>query len=122
MECIEQFLYEEKRSKFYCYKFIIHSREDIKQIITDLKNEHRKAKHILRACRYQNNGGIYIIETNENQEPISSMKKIGSIMEKKDVRDCGIFIVRYFGGTKLGASHLDHLYFDLGLKLLVKDA
>ncbi len=86
--------------------------------MNQLKSEHKKAKHILRSCRYSNDSGVSILESNENQEPISSMKKLAFVLEKKDIKNTGIFIVRYYGGTKLGASHLDRLYFDLGLKTL----
>ena len=86
--------------------------------MNQLKYEHKKAKHILRSCRYSNDSGVSILESNENQEPISSMKKLAFVLEKKDIKNTGIFIVRYYGGTKLGASHLDRLYFDLGLKTL----
>ncbi len=118
MEPIYQFIYEEKRSKFFCYLYSINNRDEIKEVMNALKSEHKKAKHILRCCRYSNGSGLSILETNENQEPISSMKKLGFILEKKDFKNVGIFIVRYFGGTKLGASHLDHLYLELGLKTL----
>lgn len=118
MKLLDFYIYEEKRSKFYCYLFSINNREEIKTVMNQLKSEHKKAKHILRSCRYSNDSGVSILESNENQEPISSMKKLAFVLEKKDIKNTGIFIVRYYGGTKLGASHLDRLYFDLGLKTL----
>lgn len=118
MKLLNFYIYEEKRSKFYCYLFSINNREEIKAVMNQLKSEHKKAKHILRSCRYSNDSGVSILESNENQEPISSMKKLAFVLEKKDIKNTGIFIVRYYGGTKLGASHLDRLYFDLGLKTL----
>ena len=118
MKLLNFYIYEEKRSKFYCYLFSINNREEIKTVMNQLKSEHKKAKHILRSCRYSNDSGVSILESNENQEPISSMKKLAFVLEKKDIKNTGIFIVRYYGGTKLGASHLDRLYFDLGLKTL----
>ena len=118
MKLLNFYIYEEKRSKFYCYLFSINNREEIKTVMNQLKSEHKKAKHILRSCRYSNDSGVSILESNENQEPISSMKKLDFVLEKKDIKNTGIFIVRYYGGTKLGASHLDRLYFDLGLKTL----
>ena len=118
MKLLNFYIYEEKRSKFYCYLFSINNREEIKTVMNQLKSEHKKAKHILRSCRYSNDSGVSILESNENQEHISYMKKFAFVFEKKDIKNTGIFIVRYYGGTKLGASHLDRLYFDLGLKTL----
>ena len=46
------------------------------------------------------------------------MKKVASLMEKNDIKDKGVFIVRYFGGVKFGASYLDKVYTDLAMKIL----
>ncbi len=113
-----KFFFEEKRSKFYCYAYHVSSRDEIKKVSEELKKEHKKARHILKACRYEMSENVYTVESSENQEPISSMKKLVSVMEKREVKNIAIFIVRYFGGTKLGASRLERLYFDLGIKTL----
>jgi putative IMPACT (imprinted ancient) family translation regulator len=61
-----------------------------------------------------------VSEASEDREPISSMKKAKTFLERDDIRNQGVYIVRYYGGTQLGASHLDHVYFSLAMKLLGK--
>lgn len=122
MKLIKQIEYTEKHSRFIGYRFQVQNKDEAKEALSKLKEEHKKAKHFLRASRISNSFGIYVSEANENQEPVSSMKKLASLLDKKDIKDCLIIIVRYFGGTKLGASHLDAIYFDIGSKLLNESA
>ena len=109
---------KEKRSRFIVYLYEVSSQDDMKQALEEIKAEHRKADHILRVARFVNNYGIYVTEASEDKEPISSMRKAASLMEKKDIRDRAVFIVRYFGGIKFGASYLDKVYLTLAMKPL----
>lgn len=118
MRLINSLIYIEKRSKFIAYIYSIDGEDDLKIIQETLAKEHPKCDHTLRALRYKNKFGVYVAEASEDKEPISSMKKTRDLLEKKDIRDVGIYIVRYFGGTKLGASRLDHVYFALATKLM----
>lgn len=118
MKIIKRYEYEEKRSKFLVYRYEVTSKEDNKAAYEEVLDENKKARHVLRASRYQNSYGIYITEASEDKEPIASMKKVASLMEKKDIKDTGIFIVRYFGGVKFGASYLDKVYTALAMKVL----
>ncbi len=118
MKLLKSLVYEEKRSKFLAFLYAIEKEDDVKNIEENLKNEHPKANHLLKVLRYQNHFGVYVSVASEDKEPISSMKKTRDLMERKDIRDVGIYIVRYFGGTKLGASRLDHVYFTLATKLM----
>ncbi|MFA6830092.1 MAG: YigZ family protein [Bacilli bacterium] len=118
MVLLNNFIYEEKRSKFLIYLYEVSSTEDLKTALNHIKEENKKAKHVLRVGRFQNNFEVYITEASEDKEPISSMKKIAQLMEKKDIRDKAVIIVRYFGGVMFGASYLDKVYTDLALKAL----
>lgn len=118
MNVIDTITYTEKSSKFIAIAVRLDSLFDVKQCMQEIETEHKGARHVLRAMRYKNQYGVYVTESSEDKEPISSMKKTASLLERKDIRDFGIFIVRYFGGTKLGASHLDHVYFTLATKLM----
>lgn len=120
MKLLETYNYSEKRSKFIVYLFEITSAEEFKNAYQTVQDENKKARHVLRAGCYQNHFGIYITEASEDKEPIASMKKVASLMEKNDIKDRGVFIVRYFGGVKFGASYLDKVYTELGMKLLKK--
>lgn len=110
--------YDEKRSQFIGILFQIDEEDDLKRIQEKLDKDYPKANHILRVLRYKNHFGVYVSEASEDKEPISSMKKTRNLMERKDIKDVGVYIVRYFGGTKLGASRLDHVYFTIATDLL----
>lgn len=118
MKELKSLVYEEKRSKFIGFLFDIQEEKDLDIINDILVSRYPKADHLLKVLRYKNHFGVYVSEASEDKEPISSMKKTRNLIERKDVRDVGIYIVRIFGGTKLGASRLDHVYFTIATDLL----
>lgn len=118
MKELKTLIYDEKRSQFIGILFRIDEEDDLKRIQEKLDKDYPKANHILRVLRYKNHFGVYVSEASEDKEPISSMKKTRNLMERKDIKDVGVYIVRYFGGTKLGASRLDHVYFTIATDLL----
>lgn len=118
MKELKTLTYDEKRSQFIGILFQIDEEDDLKRIQEKLDMDYPKANHILRVLRYKNHFGVYVSEASEDKEPISSMKKTRNLMEGKDIKDVGVYIVRYFGGTKLGASRLDHVYFTIATDLL----
>lgn len=118
MKELKALTYDEKRSQFIGILFQIDEEDDLKRIQEKLDKDYPKANHILRVLRYKNHFGVYVSEASEDKEPISSMKKTRNLMERKDIKDVGVYIVRYFGGTKLGASRLDHVYFTIATDLL----
>ncbi len=118
MKELKTLTYDEKRSQFIGILFQIDEEDDLKRIQEKLDMDYPKANHILRVLRYKNHFGVYVSEASEDKEPISSMKKTRNLMERKDIKDVGVYIVRYFGGTKLGASRLDHVYFTIATDLL----
>lgn len=118
MKELKSLVYEEKRSKFIGYLYEIEDEKDLELINEKLISSYPKANHLLKVLRYKNHFGVYVSEASEDKEPISSMKKTRNLLERKDIRDIGIYIVRIFGGTKLGASRLDHVYFTLATTLL----
>lgn len=118
MKELKSLVYEEKRSKFIGYLYEIEDEKDLDVINDKLISGYPKANHLLKVLRYKNHFGVYVSEASEDKEPISSMKKTRNLLERKDIRDIGIYIVRIFGGTKLGASRLDHVYFTIATTLL----
>lgn len=118
MKELKTLTYDEKHSQFIGILFQIDEEDDLKRIQGKLDKDYPKANHILRVLRYKNHFGVYVSEASEDKEPISSMKKTRNLMERKDIKDVGVYIVRYFGGTKLGASRLDHVYFTIATDLL----
>ncbi len=95
-----------KKSKFISFLFEIKKLEDINKIINELKIEHKKATHICYAYKIDNNVKFY-----DDGEPSGTAgKPIYNIIEKKNLNNILIVVIRYFGGIKLGAGGLLRAY------------
>ena len=105
---MESFL-EIKKSKFYAYLFEVKSQEEVLSIYENLKKEHKKSTHICYA--YKIVCGQEFVKFNDDGEPSGTAgRPILNVIEKKNLSNVVIFVVRYFGGTKLGAGGLVRAY------------
>lgn len=104
-----------KKSRFIAYYYEIYSKEEATKILEILKNEHKKARHIPYAYILDNTAA-----KSDDKEPSgTSGMPIYQALEQKNLKNRGIFIVRYFGGTKLGASGLTRAYREAAFKVIV---
>jgi len=97
-----------KKSKFIGYFYDIQNEEEVKIILENLKKEHKKARHFPYA---------YIIgpiaKKTDDKEPHNTAGiQIYNQLTINKLNHHLIVIVRYFGGTKLGASNLLRAYLD----------
>lgn len=98
--------YEIKKSKFIAYAYEINSTEEFKQIYANLKKEHPKARHIPYAYILFNTAG-----KSDDKEPSNTAgMPIYNLLLRSNKTNLAIFIVRYFGGVKLGAGGLTRAY------------
>ncbi len=101
--------YKEKGSKFLAYAYPVQSVEDVTTSLEEVKSMHPKARHFCYAYRIDIDGSLY--RTNDDGEPSGTAgKPIFGQMLSHGVSDTLIIVVRYFGGTKLGASGLINAY------------
>lgn len=106
MKLINTYSLEIKKSKFIGYYYQIDSKDEVKNILSDLKKEHKKARHIPYAYKLENTAS-----KSDDKEPLNTAGlPIYNILETKQLHDRLICIVRYFGGTKLGAGNLMRAY------------
>ena len=97
---------EIKKSRFITYLYELDSENKIDDIINTLKFEHKKATHICYA--YNINGKVKI---NDDKEPKGTAgMPIFSVIQKNNLNNVMIVVVRYFGGIKLGAGGLFRAY------------
>lgn len=101
--------YKEKGSKFLAYAIPVEKEEDVSIHLTEIKSRHPKARHWCYAYRLGLQGDLHRV--NDDGEPSGTAGKpiFGQILSA-GVSDVLILVVRYFGGTKLGASGLIHAY------------
>lgn len=101
--------YKEKGSKFLAYAYPVRSIDEVEYYQAEVKDMHPKARHFCYAYRIGIEGDIY--RANDDGEPSGTAgKPIHGQLLSHDVSDTLIIVVRYFGGTKLGASGLIHAY------------
>lgn len=106
----------EKKSKFYGYKLECQSENEIKDALAWLKKEHKKATHICWAGRMTN--PFYERAVDDGEPSGTAGRPILSVMQKKNINNACIFVVRYFGGIKLGAGGLVRIYAKVASELL----
>ena len=97
---------EVEKSKFYGIIFPVESKAQFENILEKIKKDYPKATHYCYA---------YIIENDkkasDNGEPSGTAgKPILNILETHNLNKTGLVVVRYFGGTLLGAGRLTRTY------------
>ena len=106
MELINTSKLEIKKSKFISYLYKIDNIEEIDIILKELKLEHKKANHFPYAYKFNN-----IVKKTDDKEPNGTCgTPILNVLERNNLNNHILIVVRYFGGTKLGAGLLLRSY------------
>lgn len=106
MNLIKMSQIEEKKSKFIAYYYQLDDIQDVKLILENLRKEHKKARHIVYAYRFGNTAG-----KSDDKEPSGTAGlPLYNLLEKNNLDNSLLAVVRYFGGTKLGAGPLARAY------------
>lgn len=114
MKLINTYTLEIKKSKFIAYYYEVNSKEEIDNILVDLKKEHKKAKHIPYAYKIDN-----IIKKSDDKEPSNTAgTPIYNIIIQNNLNNVFICIVRYFGGIKLGTGLLTRAYLNSTIEVI----
>lgn len=99
----------EKKSKFYGYAYKVESAKQVDEIINALKKEHKKATHVCYA--YNISADLVLAKAVDDGEPSGTAgRPIFNVIDKKNLKNVLIVVVRYFGGIKLGAGGLVRAY------------
>ncbi len=111
--------YEIKQSKFIAY---LTPYSKYQQTLDMLKAKHPKARHFVVAYRYLNEFEQIIEHSSDDGEPKGTSGKPSLfVLQGAEMINCGVMIVRYFGGTKLGTGGLVRAYSD-AVNLVLSDA
>jgi len=106
---------EVKKSKFYGYLYEVNDINEIDTIINNLKNEHKKAKHIVYAYKVNSFEKNY-----SDKEPSGTTRGLLDLIHLKNMENTLIVIVRYFGGTLLGSGPLTRTYTKCASMLIIE--
>ena len=106
MKLINTATIEVKKYKFISYYYEVHSKEEVEVILESLKKEHKKARHIPYAYKIGS-----IAKKSDDKEPSNTAgTPIYNLIMQQNLDNVLILVVRYFGGTKLGAGLLTRTY------------
>lgn len=102
------------RSQFIGILIHVTSPESASQYLKDIKSEYPKAKHYCYA---------YIIgdkkKCSDDGEPSKTAgRPLLELLEKKEMDETLLVVVRYFGGVLLGASRLMSTYLETGVQVV----
>ena len=102
------------RSSFIGVLLHVTSLESIKQYLEDIRKQYPKAKHYCYA---------YILgdkkKCSDDGEPAKTAgRPLLELLEKKEMDEVLLIVVRYFGGVLLGASRLMSTYLETGVNVL----
>lgn len=97
--------YSEKRSKFLAFAFHVTSEEEVKQYVVEFRKKYYDARHVCWA--YMLGADRTDFRANDDGEPSSTAGKpiLGQI-NKNELTDILIIVVRYYGGVNLGTNGL----------------
>ena len=112
-------VYKEKGSKFIAYSFPIHSEENVKEKLEEVKKLEHSARHHCYAYILKPDKSAQ--RANDDGEPSSTAGKpiLGQILSN-DLTNILIVVVRYFGGVKLGVPGLIRSYKTAALDVISK--
>lgn len=102
---ISEGFYSEKRSKFLAFAFHVTTEEEIKEIVSEYRKKYYDVRHVCWA--YMLGAQRTDFRANDDGEPSSTAGKpiLGQI-NKNELTDILIIVVRYYGGVNLGTSGL----------------
>ncbi len=113
-------MFKVKGSKHIGYARHAIDEKEANELIEQLRKEHHAARHVCYAWRFGVEGDVY--RSNDDGEPNNSAGPpiLGQI-EKYDLTNVVVAVVRYFGGTKLGVGGLIEAY-RTAAQLAIEDA
>ena len=102
-------IYKEKGSRFISLAYPVVTEDEIREIVSRLKEKYYDARHRCYAWRLGDAKTHF--RANDDGEPSSTAGKpiLGQI-QSNDLTNILIVVVRYFGGIKLGVSGLINAY------------
>ncbi len=102
-------IFKDRGSKFLAFAFPVSTEDHIKEIIDNLRREYHDARHHCYAWRL--GADLEHFRANDDGEPSGTAGRpvLGQI-QKYELTDILIVVVRYFGGTLLGTGGLINAY------------
>ena len=112
--------YEDKievsKSQFYSFLIPLNSEEEVALLIKEKRMQFVKARHVCYAYIFNSN-----YKYSDDGEPSGTAgKPLYELLNKNNLTDCILIVVRIFGGVLLGAGRLLRTYVESGLNSIKK--
>ena len=105
---------EVMKSKFIAIIFPINNPDLFKKELAKIQKEHSKARHVVYAYRIDQK-----TKSCDDREPKGTAgRPLLELLLKKDLNKVALVVVRYFGGSLLGAGRLLRTYVQSGVAVL----
>ena len=100
-----------KKSRFIGWVIPVTHPNDMQTFLSQLQQQHPKARHICSGFRI---GHHNITEgfSDDGEPKGTAGMPILKVLQHNQLSNCAVFIVRYFGGIKLGTGGLQRAYSD----------
>ena len=102
------------KSKFYSFAIPVQDVEKFKTRLEQIRKANPKAKHIVYAYRI----GVNSKSTDDKEPKGTAGRPLLELLMKKNLNNTALIVVRYFGGTELGASRLLRTYVASGVSAI----
>ena len=106
------------KSKFIGYSVIVNSREDFLGRLREIKTINSSASHAVYGLRIKKNT-IEPYFSDDGEPSGTGGRPLISILESKKIINCGLVVVRYYGGINLGMGGLARAYSQAGLRAIL---
>ena len=112
--------YEDKievsKSQFYSFLIPVSSEEEVPLLIKEKRMQFVKARHVCYAYIFNSN-----YKYSDDGEPSGTAgKPLYELLNKNNLTNCILIVVRIFGGVLLGAGRLLRTYVESGLNSIKK--
>ena len=107
---ISEIEFIEKKSRFLGYIIPAPTVEEFKEFYETLKKEHQRANHVAYAYKIKTETDLKIKFYDDGEVSGTAGKPILNHIEGNDLINAAVFVVRYFGGIRLGAGGLGRAY------------
>lgn len=105
-EKVETNILEIKKSKFIALVYYIDSQEMAEEKIQQVREDYKDARHVVYAYMLKSSGRF----TDDREPQGTAGKPIYSILEKENLINVLVVVIRCFGGILLGAGPLTRAY------------
>ena len=119
IEKVAEGLYTEKRSKFISFAIPVNTIEDVQRELKTYQKKFFDARHVCYAYILGNDGETS--RSSDDREPSGTAgRPILGQLRSQNLTNILLIVVRYFGGTELGAANLGRAYKTAAVEALTK--